>query len=133
VNELRLRRGFRRELLKSMRLGAGVLPKWSAPVEVGRAVLSTAGEDAKTGAFQTSADSRGALRTARPTTDRVSQKQKGSTRLWRVVCGVTPQTPQLPPEAPIGDGIRVQKAGGATPPAARETRALPQLNCMITA
>ena len=60
---------------------------------------------------------------------RLLQKEKGD-RLWRVVCGVAPQTPQLPPEALISDGIRVQKAGGATPPAARETRALPQLNCM---
>ena len=50
-----------------------MLPKSSVAPKVGRAVPSAPGQVAETGAFRTSAGSRGALGTARPTSDRLGQ------------------------------------------------------------
>jgi hypothetical protein len=62
----------------------------------------------------------------------ISGRLKGSTRLWRVVCGVAPQTQQVPADSPSGEGIRVSEADGATPSAARGTRAVPEPSWLLS-
>ena len=54
----------------------------------------------------------------------------GSIRLWRVVCGVAPQTfhPRPPPN---GREICENEADGATPSAARGTHALPIFHYIV--
>ena len=83
----------------------GVLPRSSAHLKVGRAVLSAPWEVAKTRTFGTSAVARGAVRTPRPATDLFGQHALHTTTGSRAV--LNPQQPPTRPDAQVDSTVPV--------------------------